>query len=184
MYNLLDKLVLDPFLKNKNWPHLWVNGLKFYTVCFYCMARWGLSKYIKTKLKTICFTSYSAFQKIKRRLELASLPHDLWRKIFLLLYSINWPNLTVWLPLLCEIFGKCIVIICKLSSGVMNFEVKLIFLIKPFSLYMTKKSWQKLKYLEKEKSFWDEIKIIFHNFLRAFSQAYNTKCFWRVRVRL
>ena len=30
--------------------------------------------------------------------------------------------------------------------------------------YMTKKSWQKLKYVENEKSFWDEIKNIFHYF--------------------
>ena len=33
----------------------WVNSLKFYTVCFYCMASWGLSKYIETKLQTTCF---------------------------------------------------------------------------------------------------------------------------------
>ena len=29
--------------------------LKLYTVCFYCMPRWGLSKFIKTKLQTTCF---------------------------------------------------------------------------------------------------------------------------------
>ena len=34
----------------------------------------------------------------------------------------------------------------------MNFEVNFIILIKPF-LYMTKKSRQKLKYLENEKSY-------------------------------
>ena len=39
----------------------------------------------------------------------------------------------------------------------------LIFLIKPFR-YMTKKWRQKLKYLENEKSFWGEIKSIFHHF--------------------
>ena len=26
--------------------------------------------------------------------------HEFWIKIFLMLYSINWPNLIVWLPLL------------------------------------------------------------------------------------
>ena len=39
-------------------------------------------------------------------MELVSLPHFLhnfWRKIFLLLYSINWPNFIIQLPLLCEI---------------------------------------------------------------------------------
>ena len=42
----------------------------------------------------------------------------------------------------------------------MNFEINLIFLIKPF-FYMTKKSRQKFKYLENGKSFQDEIKSIF-----------------------
>ena len=41
------KLFLDPFLKNQN---LWINCLKFYTVCFYCTQNWALSKYIETKL--------------------------------------------------------------------------------------------------------------------------------------
>ena len=45
----------------------------------------------------------------------------------------------------------------------MKFEINLIFQIKPF-FYMTKKSRQKFKYLEKEKSFQDEIKRIFHQF--------------------
>ena len=34
----------------------------------------------------------------------------------------------------------------------MNFELNIIFLIKPFS-YMAKKPWQNLKYLEKWESF-------------------------------
>ena len=40
--------------------------------------------------------------------------------------------------------------------------------MKPF-LYMAKKSSQKFKYLEDEKSFKGEIKSICHNFQRAFS---------------
>ena len=79
------------------------------------------------------------FRKIKRSLELVSLPHfshNFWKKIFILLYDINWPNFTVWLPLLCEIFGNmCIGIICKPGCDVMNFEVNLIFLVKPFFLH-------------------------------------------------
>ena len=35
--NVVEKLVSDSFLKNKNWAYLWINCLKFYTVCFYCM---------------------------------------------------------------------------------------------------------------------------------------------------
>ena len=46
-----------------------------------------------------------------------------------------------------------IAIVCFPGCDVMNFE------IKPF-LYMTKKSIQKLKYLENEKSFYDKKKKI------------------------
>ena len=61
---------------------------------------------------------------------------NFWRKIFLLLYSINWPNFIFWLPLLFDIFGNiCIAIVCKPGCDVMNFEVKFIFLIKPFFLH-------------------------------------------------
>ena len=35
--------------------YIWVNSLKFYIVCFYCMPNWGLSKDIETKLQTTCF---------------------------------------------------------------------------------------------------------------------------------
>ena len=52
-----------------------------------------------------------------------------------------------------EILGNmCIKIVCYPGCDEMDFETNLIFLIKPF-FYITKKSWQKLKYLENEKSF-------------------------------
>ena len=35
--NMVEKLFPDLFLKNQNRAYLWINGLKFYTVCFYCM---------------------------------------------------------------------------------------------------------------------------------------------------
>ena len=55
-------------------------------------------------------------------------PHNVWRKIFLLLYSINGPSFIVWLPLLCEILGNiCIAIVCQPGSDVMNLESDLIF---------------------------------------------------------
>ena len=57
----------------------------------------------------------------------------------------------------------CFAIVCLPGCDVINFEIKLIMLIKLF-LYMTKKSRQKIKYLENEKSFWSEIKSIFHHF--------------------
>ena len=52
----------------------------------------------------------------------------------------------------------------------MNFDINLIFLIKPF-FYMPKKSWQKLKYPDSEKSFSDEVKNIFYHFWRAIIKA-------------
>ena len=43
------------FLKNQNRAYLWINSLKFYIVCFYCMVSRGLSQYTETKLQTTCF---------------------------------------------------------------------------------------------------------------------------------
>ena len=48
---------------------------------------------------------------------------------------------------------------------------------------MNKKSIQKLKYLDNEKSFYDEIKNIFHHFLMA-SIAANKTIVLKVRVGL
>ena len=62
---------------------LWIHSLYFYTVCFYYMRSWGLSKDVKTKLHTTCFYLMKFFQKTKRGLELVSLPHFLhgfWKK--------------------------------------------------------------------------------------------------------
>ena len=51
----MEKLLPDPILKNQNWAYLWINSLKFYTVCFYCMQSWKLLKDIETELQKICF---------------------------------------------------------------------------------------------------------------------------------
>ena len=72
------------------------------------------------------------------------------RKLFLMSYSINWPNFTVWLSFLLEILGNmCIAIVCFPDCDVINFEIDLIFLINP-SFCMTKKSRQKFKCLVKK----------------------------------
>ena len=52
---VVEKLFPDTFLKIQNWAYLWINSLKGYTVCFYCMPSSGLSKYIETKLQITCF---------------------------------------------------------------------------------------------------------------------------------
>ena len=46
------KLFPEPFLRDQNWAYLWINSLKFNTVCFYCIPSWGL---------LLVFTSYQAF---------------------------------------------------------------------------------------------------------------------------
>ena len=156
--NVVEKLIPALFLEDESWAYLWINSLKLYIVCFYCMANWGLSKYNETKLWTTYMSSshIKLFWKVKRGLELVSQPyfaHSFWRKIFPLLCSINWRNFTVWLPFLCEILGNmCIAIVCKPGCDVMNFEANLIFIIKLFFLH--KQNFvTKLKYLEKEKNF-------------------------------
>ena len=100
----------------------------------------------------------------EKGLGLVSPPHFVYgfsRKMFLMLYSINLPNFIVWLPLLLGILGN-MCIVCSTGCKVIKLEVNLVFLIKPLC-YMTKKPRQKFKYLENEKSFWGEIKSIFHH---------------------
>ena len=79
------------------------------------------------------------FQKTKTGLQLVSLSHFLhylWRKTFFLLYSINWPIFIFWLSLLRQILGKmCIVIFYLPGCDIINFQINLIFLIKPFSMH-------------------------------------------------
>ena len=87
---------------------LWINTLKFYSL-FWLYQVEGYRNILKLSCRLLAFSSYYA---LERGLELVSVPHVLhnfWRKIFLLLYSINWPSLIVWLPLLHEILG----IMCK-----------------------------------------------------------------------
>ena len=66
--NVGEKLFQDPFLKNQNWAYLWINCLKFYTVCICSMSSWGLSRYIlKLSCRTLVITTYKAFLKNKKR---------------------------------------------------------------------------------------------------------------------
>ena len=95
--------------------------------------------------------------------------YDFSTKMFLMLYSINWPNFIAWLPLLLEILGNmCIAIVCYPGCDVMDFEINLIFLIELFFLHdqkvMTKAliSWEQKEILRWNKS-------IFHHFQRASS---------------
>ena len=70
---------------------------------------------LKLNSRPLVFTSWKAFPRTKRDLDLISLPHLMHvfrRQIFLSLCCINWPNFLVFLFLLCEIMGNmCIEIV-------------------------------------------------------------------------
>lgn len=57
----------------------------------------------------------------------------------------------------------CIVNACLPGYGIINFEINLIFIIKPFS-YLIKNSAQKIEYFKNKNSFQHEIKRTFHYF--------------------
>ena len=62
--------------------------------------------------------------------------YDFSTKMFLMLYSTNWPNSIGWLPLLLEILGNMyIATVCYLGCDVMDFQINLIILIEPLFLY-------------------------------------------------
>ena len=70
------------------------------------------------------------------RVSPAHFMYDFSTKMFFMLYSINWPNLIAWLPLLLEILGNMwIAIVCYPGCDVINFETNLIFLIESFFLH-------------------------------------------------
>ena len=56
--------------------------------------------------------------------------------MFLISYSINWPNFIVWSPLLLEILGNmCIALVCFPGCDVINFEINFIFSSNRFSTW-------------------------------------------------
>ena len=90
--------------------------------------------------------------------------YDFSREVFLMLDSLNWPNFILRLLLLLETLGNmCITTVCWPGCDVIKLEINLSF------LHMTKKSRQKLQYLENGKDFLGKIKSIFHHLQWAFS---------------
>ena len=76
--------------------------------------------------------------------------------------SVKWSNFIVWLPL--EILGYMYIeIVCFPGSDAINFEINL---IEPF-LSMSKKSRQKLKYLENIKKIfrWNKKQLVMTRFV-------------------
>ena len=93
--------------------------------------------------------------------------HYFWRKVFLKLHSINWPNFTVPLPLLFKILGSMsIAVTCCSTCNDINFEINRSFLIKLHDQNV----WTKVyKYLENEKNL-NEI-TIFSSYLKGFHES-------------
>ena len=89
---------------------------------------------------------------LKKELGIVSPPrfvYDFSRKIFVKLYSINWPDFIAWLHLLLEILVNiCIAIVFWPCCDVIDFKI----IIRQF-FCTTKKSRQKCKYLENENRF-------------------------------
>ena len=105
----LEKSSPNSIYKNQNWAYRWINILKCYKLCCYDMSK-SSSKCSNVQVLTTCFyLTWSFFLKKEGGLGLVSLSHflhDFWRKIFLTLYAIKWPDLIAWVPLLLEIMGN------------------------------------------------------------------------------
>ena len=104
----------------------------------------------------ICFyLNIKLFLKTKIGFELVSLPHflhEFWRKIFLTLYFINWPNFIVWLSLLLEMLGNMSnKIVCFPGFDLNILKINLNFFLKLF--FDMTKGGQKLNHLKNDKNF-------------------------------
>ena len=99
--------------------------------------------------------NFDFLETVGKCLGIGSQPHveyDFSRKMFFMLCSINW---SIYLPDRLYFFKYCTLctaIVCFLGCDVINFEFVRIFLIKMFSC-MIKKSKEKCRYLDNEKSF-------------------------------
>ena len=78
--------------EKQNWVYLWINILKFYTVCFLLYANLRTIEDNDTKLQTVTLNSYKAFLKNKKRSSksLCLIFYKFFEKKNLL-YSITWP---------------------------------------------------------------------------------------------
>ena len=111
----LDSLQIYGLGKKERWWCFWLGTP--------CKWEWSLAQfqyilivlnlaYNKNKLGKILYywsEEMLNFDFLDKGLGIASPSHfvsDCSRKMFLILYSINWPNFIVWLPLLLEILGN------------------------------------------------------------------------------
>ena len=123
------------FLKNQTEAYLWIKSLRFLLqfVLNVCASE-GLAKYIQNKVLSNCLY-LSVFQNQKNLVSLFHFLAEFWRKIFLTLHSVNWPDFAVSLRylvfLLLEILGiMCIAIVSFPADDVINFETNISFIIR------------------------------------------------------
>ena len=137
--------------------------------------------YNKNKLyKTLGYWSWDMLKSeiLEKGLGIVSPPHfvyDFWKKMFLMVYSINWPNFIVWLPSLLEILGNIRIAILRFPGfDVFFFFNQVIFL---HGQKVKTKFW--ISWERKEVLRWN--KKHFSSFLKAFQLP---KIASDVRVRL
>ena len=111
---------------------------------FCCMSKSRTTKtYWNWVTNHLFFIHIKLFSKTERGLKLVSMSHfqhDIWRKISLQLCSSTSPNFIFWLLLLLEISSNMLIVKVYVPFYVVNFEIYLSFLIKPFSYVTTKVS--------------------------------------------
>ena len=64
--NVMEKLFSHPSLKNQNWVYLWIDSIKFHSVCISCMPSWELSNILKLSCRWLAFFSYKDFLENKK----------------------------------------------------------------------------------------------------------------------
>ena len=118
---------------------VWNNFWKPYKMITYAfMSYWAYNKQIKISiwLQIYAQSTYMLNFDFFRKEPGTSLPttFSAWfLRMSFMLYFTDKRNLIYWLPLLLEIFRNTfIAIICFQNCDVINFEINLYFLIKPF----------------------------------------------------
>ena len=136
-------------------PFLNISGLIVFHSLLLIYGKLRAIEIYRTKLLTTCFhLMLNFFKKIKRGLELVSLPHfprNFWRKLSCYILLIDQTSLSgyIYFVRYWAICVVCITIVCKPGRDVRNFEVNLLFLVKPFFLHdqklatKTKISWER-----------------------------------------
>ena len=102
--------------------------------------------------------------------------YGFWRKVFLTLYSTNWPNFIIWLALLLEIFGN--ILLPSLWSHKI-LKITLAFLSSRFPTW-PEKSGQRFNYLKNKNRY---IKKKYLIILKAFIESHKfykiTRTLWK-----